>query len=149
MNVSGTSLQLALPTFVDQFGNAMSVPPALTWSTTSLPLDASAPSFTTSGGVTTVTFAMAGSYTLTARVTSAPSISFVTTVIVNQTLTSIAVSPNTATVLQGATQQFTAQALDQFRQAMANQQTFTWSASGGTISAPGCSRPRAAAAAAR
>ncbi len=66
-----------------------------------------------------------------------PSISFVTTVIVNQTLTSIVVSPNTASVLQGATQQFTAQALDQFHQPMANQPAFTWSASAGTVSTAG------------
>ena len=99
--------------------------------------NASAPIFTTNGGVTTATFAMAGYYTLNARVASDPSVSFATTVIVNQTLTSIAVSPNTASVLQGATQQFTPQALDQFRQPMANQQVFTWSASGGTINASG------------
>jgi hypothetical protein len=137
VNVWGTSAQLAVPTFVDQFGNVLSVAPALTWSTTSLPVNALAPQFTTQGGVTTASFAMAGSYTLNARVTSAPSISFVTTVYVNQTLTSIILSPNTASVLQGATQQFTPQALDQFRQSMANQQNFTWSTSAGAISTSG------------
>jgi hypothetical protein len=137
VNIWGTSVQLALPTFVDQSGNALSTPPALTWSTTSLPVNALAPQFTTQGGVTTATFTMAGYYTLTARVASVPSLSFVTTVIVNQTLTSIVVSPNTTTVLQGATQQFTPQALDQFHQAMANQQIFTWTASAGTVSSAG------------
>ena len=58
-------------------------------------------------------------------------------VAVSQTLTSIALSPNTVAVLQGADQQFTAQGLDQFRQAMATQPTFAWSASGGTITAAG------------
>ena len=109
----------------------------LTWSTTSLPLNGSAPVFTTNGAATTATFAMAGSYTLNARVASNTGISFVTTVIVNQTLSSITVSPNTASVLQGAAQQFTAQALDQFRKAMVNQQAITWVASLGTISGSG------------
>jgi hypothetical protein len=137
VNVWGTSVQLAVPTFVDQFGNALSVAPALTWSTTSLPANVLAPQFTTQGGVTTAIFAAAGSYTLNARVTSVPNISFVTTVIVNQTLTSIILSPNTASVLQGATQQFTPQALDQFRQSMANQQIFTWTSSAGAVSVSG------------
>lgn len=135
--VSGTSQQLAVPTFVDQFGVVMPSAPALTWSTTSLPVGAAAPTFATSGGVTTATFATAGYYTLNARVTTATSVSFNTTVCVNQTLTRITLSPNTASVLQGATQQFTPQALDQFGRPMVNQQVFTWSTSAGTITASG------------
>jgi len=135
--VSGTSLQPAIPTFLDQFGNPLSVQPALTWSTTSLPKGAPAPKFTTQAGVTTVAFGMAGSYVLTARVVNVPSASFVTSVVVNQTLTSIAVSPNTCKVLQGSDQQFTAKASDQFRRLMSTQPTFAWSASGGTITASG------------
>ncbi len=138
--VSGTSQQLAMPVFLDQFGGAMTQAPTLVWSTTSLPLNAPEPTFATSGGLTTATFAMAGSYVLNARVANAPKLSFVTTVIVSQTLTSIAISPNVAYVLQGAAQQFTPQALDQFRQPMANQQIFSWSASGGTIGASGLFR---------
>jgi hypothetical protein len=136
-SVSGTSLQLALPTFWDQFGNVMTVPPALTWSTTSRPLYATAPTIVTTGSVATATFSMAGSYTLNARVTSAASLSFNTTVVVNQTLTSIALTPNVAYVVPGTTQQFTAQALDQFGRAMATQPAFAWSASSGSISAAG------------
>ncbi len=37
VSISGTSLQLAVPTFLDQFGNAMAVTPALSWSTSSAP----------------------------------------------------------------------------------------------------------------
>jgi len=117
--------------------NVMTTPPALTWSTTSLPLGAAAPSFTTNAGITTVTFGMAGAYVVNARVVGAPSISFATTVNVNQTLTSITISPNVSYVLQGDVQQFTPQALDQFGRSMVNQQIFTWSASAGTISASG------------
>jgi hypothetical protein len=134
--VSGTSLQLPLPTFVDQFGGTLTTP-ALTWTTTTLPAGASVPTFTTNGGLTTVTFAMAGTYSFNARVTSAPKFSFNTTVVVNQSLTSIAVAPSVASVVLGATQQFTAQGLDQFRKAMVVQPTFAWATSGGTISSSG------------
>jgi hypothetical protein len=59
-------------------------------------------------------------------------------VTVNQTLTSITVAPASATVSTGATQQFTATALDQFNAALAPQPSFTWAVSGGgTISAAG------------
>ncbi len=137
MYVSGTNLQLPVPTFADQFGNAMPGPITSTWSTTSLPSGAPAPNFTTTAGVTTATFRMAGTYTLTARLVNFPSVSYAIMAVVNQTLTSIAVSPNTACIFQGATQQFIPQALDQFQRPMSNLQTFTWSASGGTINASG------------
>jgi hypothetical protein len=143
VSVSGTTLQPALPTFVDQFGNAVAAP-ALTWSATVAPQGAPAPVFTTSGGVTTVTFGMAGSYSLTAKVTAAPTISFVTSVIVSQTLTGVAVSPNACTLIVGAKQQFTAQGLDQFGKAMAAQPTFTWSASAGSISGGAFTAPASA-----
>jgi hypothetical protein len=137
INVSGTNLQLPVPTFADQFGNAMPGPIALTWSTTCLPSGAPAPSFTTNGGVSTANFGMSGTYILTARLVNNPGVSFAIMAVVNQTLTSIAVSPNTASVFQGATQQFIPQALDQFQRPMSNLQTFTWSTSGGTINANG------------
>ena len=134
---SGTSQQLTIPTFLDQFGNVMAVTPALSWSTSSAPSGAPAPTFTTSGGVTTVTFKMAGSYMLTAHGTTMPGLSFVEVVAVSQALTGITLSPNTCSVIQGADQQFTAAAVDQFGQAMATQPTFAWSTSGGTITAAG------------
>ena len=136
-SVSGTNLQLPVPTFADQYGNAMPGPITLTWSTSSLPSGAPAPSFTTISGTTTATFGMAGYYTLTARLVNYPSVSFAIMAVVNQTLTSIAVSPNTASIFQGANQQFIPQALDQFQRPMSNLQTFTWTASGGTINASG------------
>jgi hypothetical protein len=52
-------------------------------------------------------------------------------VTVNQTLTSIVVSPASATVNTGATQQFTATARDQFTANLGTQPSFTWSVSGG------------------
>ena len=67
VNVWGTSVQLAVPTFVDQFGTVMSGT-RLDMVHNVASANASAPVFTTHGGVNTVTFAMAGSYTLNARV---------------------------------------------------------------------------------
>ena len=53
----------------------------------------------------------------------------------NQTLTSIAVTPATARVAPGKTEQFTATAYDQYGDPMATQPTFTWSpvSGGGSI----------------
>src|SRR6266481_2018808 len=46
-------------------------------------------------------------------------------------LTSITVSPASASVATGGTQQFTATGLDQFGNPMSPQPTFTWSVTGG------------------
>ena len=135
--VTGTSLQPVMPAFLDQFGNPLTSPPALTWSTVNLPAGAAAPIFTTSGNLTTVTFGLAGNYMLQAKGTTASSVSFVTLVTVNQTLTSIAVTPNTAAVFEGANQQFTAQALDQFQKPMAAQPALAWSSNGGAVTSGG------------
>lgn len=55
-----------------------------------------------------------------------------------QTLTSVKVTPATASVVTGATLRFTATAYDQNGAAMATQPTFTWAAAGGgTIDATG------------
>jgi hypothetical protein len=137
VSVSGTSLQLPVATFLDQFGNVLATAPALTWSATSSPQGAPAPAFATSGGITTATFGMAGSYYLTAHVTNMPSVTFVDVIAVSQSLTSIAVTPNTVAVFQGSDQQFTAQGLDQFQRAMATQPAFAWSTSAGAITAAG------------
>jgi hypothetical protein len=239
-DVKGTTVQFSASQCEDQFHNAMSGTPALTWAAPSLPVGAAAPTFTASGNVTTVTFAAPGSYTLTARsataaggtgsvftttlkvdpqnspptvaqaitvnnnapvtgttatlsvlgsdpqgqsmtytwsVTAEPSggtatfspngstaandttvtcteagtygvavtiedaaglsVSTTANVVVTPTLTSIVLSPNAASVLVGATQQFNPLALDQFGQALANQPVFAWSASAGTVSGSG------------
>jgi len=91
---------------------------------------------------TTATFSQAGSYTLQATVTdpSGLTVTSQVTVIVSQTLTSIQVTPGSATVAPGGTSQFSATELDQFGNAMAKQPTFTWSlssSSAGTLSSTG------------
>jgi hypothetical protein len=55
----------------------------------------------------------------------------------NATLTSLQVTPGTASVVTGATQAFQAQGYDQFGISMATQPTVTWSATGGTVSTVG------------
>jgi hypothetical protein len=135
--VSGTSQILTLPTFLDQFGKNMAVAPAVTWSAVTTPNGAPSPTLATSGATTTVTFGVAGSYTFQATLASNSSIAGQATLIVNQTLTSIAVAPGTATVTVGGTQQFSATAFDQFHNAMTSQPVFTWSASAGKITSAG------------
>src|SRR5258706_468219 len=86
------------------------------------------------------TFTKAGSYgfQVTIRDSGNQSVTSSVTVTVNQTLTSITVSPASASVATGATQPFTATAFDQFNQALSPQPTVTWTVGGGgTISTAG------------
>jgi hypothetical protein len=89
----------------------------------------------------TATFAAAGAYTFEVKITDAAGLSVTSdvTVTVSQTLTSIVVSPGSASIGTGATQQFTAQAQDQFGNAMTVQPAFAWSVvnGGGTIDGTG------------
>ncbi len=136
ITTSGTSQLLPTPVLVDQFGNALLGSAALTWTTTTVPSGAPAPTFASSGAGTTVTFDMAGTYVFQAKA-SGGTATFSVTVTVGQTLKSIVVTPGTASLQGAGTQQFSAEALDQFQRAMANQPAFTWIAAGGTISSKG------------
>ena len=69
VNCSGTSLQPFIPTFVNQFGNVFSTAPAADVVNVLVAAGPSGTTFKTSGGVTTVTFGMAGNYMFTAYVT--------------------------------------------------------------------------------
>jgi hypothetical protein len=81
----------------------------------------------------TANFTQAGSYNFTATITDASNYSTPTSiaVTVNQTVTSIAVNPNTATIGENSNQQFSATAYDQFSNALSSQPTFTWSVTSG------------------
>lgn len=114
-----------------------------TWSATTLPSGAAAPTFSVNGTnvakTTTVSFSKAGTYVLTARISDASN-AFVTssvTVMVDQTFTSVLVSPGSATLSLGAAKQFTASARDQFGNVMEEAYTFDWSASDGSITGAG------------
>jgi hypothetical protein len=137
VTITGTNEQFNNPKVLDQFGNALTTQPGYTWSASTLPSGAAAPSFSSSGGTTTVTFSKAGSYGLRAYVTSVSSLALTTTVIVNQTLSSITVSPASASIKTGGTDQLTAQGFDQFHNLLATQPAFAWSTTAGTISSAG------------
>jgi hypothetical protein len=109
-----------------------------TWSVVSEPVGA-APRFSANGTNaaqnTTVTFNMAGAYTFQVAITDAYglSVSSSVAVTVNQTLTSIVVTPGSATVADGHSQQFTASALDQFGNTLSSQPSFVWSVAAGGL----------------
>jgi hypothetical protein len=88
---------------------------------------------TTSGNSVTATFSKAGSYMFLVTVTDSFGVSSTqsVTVTVGQTLTSVTVSPATASIRVGRTQQFTAKAFDQFGNALITQPTFTWAVMSG------------------
>ena len=113
-----------------------------TWATTGTP--PAAVTFgangTNAAKATTATFTKAGTYALQVTVKDQPGLTVTSSVsvVVNATLTSIVVSPSSASVSTSATQQFTATARDQFATSLATQPTFTWTVSGGgTLSGSG------------
>jgi hypothetical protein len=103
-----------------------------TWQATVAPAGAS-PAFSANGTNpaknTAVTFNRAGAYTFLVTVTDTAGLTVTSSVnvTVNQTQTSILVTPSAVTLVDGARQQFSAQALDQFSQPLATQPSFTWS----------------------
>ena len=84
---------------------------------------------------TLATFSQAGTYTLAVAIvdTQNQAITSQVTVTVQQTLTSLTVSPSTATINSGGSQQFSATAYDQFGAAMTPQPAFTWSVVSGGV----------------
>ena len=98
----------------------------------------------------TATSAAAGTYSFLVTITDqgGQTTTSSVTVTVDQTLTSIAVSPSTADITAGGTQQFTVTGQDQFGQAVMNP-SVTWSLTGlGSLSAGGLYTPAYAAGAA-
>ncbi len=135
--VTGTQTQLQVQASDPQGANL-----TYAWSVTSQPAGARAPAFNNANNNNTnVTFSQAGSYTFAVTVTDSLGLSATSsvTVTVVQTLTSLSVTPGNVTLADGATQQFTAAALDQFGKAMTSPPAFTWQVNGGggTISSTG------------
>ncbi len=116
-----------------------------TWAATTVPSGVSAQNFSFSSNGsnaaadTTATFSAAGTYVFTVTITDpgGQSATSNVSVTVNQTLTTIAVSPGTVSLDATATQQFTATACDQFGTALTSQPTFTWATTVGTITSAG------------
>ncbi len=105
------------------------------WSAVSSPSGAAPPTFSVNGSNAaknaTATFSKAGAYALMCTIKDAGGLSVTSSVnlTVNATLTTIAVTPTSAVVLNGQSQNFVATAKDQFLNAMAA--NFSWSVSGG------------------
>ena len=135
--VTGTTTNLSVLGADDAGGSNLTY----TWATTGTPPAAVNFSDNGTNGAknTTATFSMAGSYSFTVTITDAGGLSTTSTVdvTVDQTLTAITVSPATASLTGGGTQQFTATGTDQFGVVLATQPTFTWGTTAGTISAGG------------
>ncbi len=114
-----------------------------TWAVTGGPGSASfSANGTNASKNTTATFTAAGTYTLQVTVRDAGGLTATsqTSVTFTQTLTSVAVTPGTATVAQGTGKQFTATAFDQFGAAMTSQPGFSWTLSNpaqGTVDGTG------------
>ncbi|MDD5356571.1 MAG: PKD domain-containing protein [Candidatus Pacebacteria bacterium] len=114
----------------DQFGNLLTVAPALTWAV-------SGGGSINSAGLFTAGSTAGGSFTVTA---TSGAVSGTATVTVGAVpiLTTISVFPSSTLVATNGTKQFTATAKDQFGVALSLQPTFTWSVTGGgTISSTG------------
>jgi hypothetical protein len=98
---------------------------------------------------TTATFTKAGTYNFQVTIKDGGGLTTTSTVsvTVNQTLTSIAVSPASATVNTNATQPFIATAKDQFGDALVIQPALTWSVAsgGGSVNSSGLYAAPAAA----
>jgi hypothetical protein len=116
-----------------------------TWSALSGPAGAPLPTYSINGNNaaqnTQVTFYKAGTYVLQATIEDATGkmVSSNVTVTVQQTLTSIAITPSNPNVADGGTQQFQATARDQFGAAMSKQPSWTWKLTSGvgTLSSSG------------
>ncbi len=113
-------IQQFTATAFDQIGNQMNPQPAFTWTSSNQQI-----ATVTAAGL--ATGLSAGTSTITAS--SGPISGSALLTAVAQALTAINVTPSTTSILTGTTQQFAAQALDQFGAAMNPQPAFAWSSS--------------------
>jgi alpha-L-arabinofuranosidase len=106
-----------------------------TWATTGTPPApvTLSPNGTNAAQKVTATFAEAGSYNFTVTVTDPSGYIATSSVIVtvNQSLSSISVSPSSATLAAGGQEQFTGEGYDQFGIAMSTQPALSWSVKSG------------------
>ena len=113
-----------------------------TWSTTGTP--PGTVTFSANGSTaaknTTATFGHPGNYALAVTIQDAGGLSATSSLSVgiNQTFTSISVTPATAQIAASSTQQYTASARDQFGSALITQPAVSWAVTGGgTINTSG------------
>ncbi len=109
-----------------------------TWIATTLPAGAAQPTYfingTNSARSTLATFYKAGNYVMQVTIADASGLAVTSSVgvTVNQTLASITLSPLNTTIAAGATQQYTATAIDQFANAFVTPPAFAWARTAGT-----------------
>ena len=130
--VTGTGAQLQVQAS-DPNGTSLTY----NWAVTSQPTGSKTPTFNNAAtNNTNVTFYQAGSYILAVTATDTLSLSVTSSVTVSvvQSPSGLSITPANVSVTNGATQQFTAAAVDQFGNAMSAQPNFTWQVSGGTLS---------------
>ena len=132
IQTSGTSVA-AKVRYLDQFGQNVTTLPSLTWSTNIAPTGGSA-TVSMSGSDATITLNRVGDYEVAV---TGGGLTRKLKVKANVTLTTLQVTPGTASVATGGTQAFQSQGFDQFGIVMATQPTVTWSATGGTVSSSG------------
>jgi hypothetical protein len=134
--VTGTSTNLSVLA-VDDAGTANL---SYSWISTGPAAAMFSANNSTAAANTSATFTQAGSYNFTVTITDTGGLSTTASVavIVNQTFSSVAVTPNALTVAGGTSTPFSAIGLDQFLNPMSAQPTFIWSISGGgTIDSSG------------
>lgn len=134
--VTGTSVNLSVLGADADGGGESNL--SYTWTATNAPAaGAGSVSFSSNGTnaskATTAAFTQAGSYVLQVAITDQGNLSITSDVIVtvNQTFTSVSVTPASPIISPLGTQMFTATALDQFGNAAASQPVFIWSVTGG------------------
>jgi subtilase family serine protease len=134
--VTGTTTNLTVSAT-----ESANLPLTYTWSAT-VPAGATPPTYSVNGtstsNDTTATFSSAGDYIFTVKVTDTNGLSSSSSVdvVVDQTATSVEVSPNPVMVNVGANQQFTVVSLDQFGNTMSPAPTIAvgnWATTIGTI----------------
>ena len=112
-----------------------------TWATTGTPPAAVnfSPNGTYLAKNSTATFSKYGNYTFQVTITDPGGLTATSSVsvAVNQSLTTVVVSPSSVSLNVGAMQQFTATGRDQFVAIMATQPTFNWKTTVGTITPTG------------
>jgi hypothetical protein len=135
--VSGTSTALSARASDVTAGEA-----ALTYTWSAVGTPPAAVSFSVNGTNaaknTVATFSKAGTYNLQVAIDNPaadPALATISTVTVNvgSTLTSISVSPSSASIFTSQSQQFSATGFDQFGNGLAVQPTFVWSISSGSV----------------
>lgn len=130
--ISGTTQRLNA-IGLDQFSQAMTEQPAISWRVVTEPTGSSA-ALDTNGNETTLSFNRCGAYAVRAE---CGTLTLSLRMTLAQRSTSFRITPGTLSISAGASQQFVAQALDQFEQPLTTQPVVTWSATGGTITSRG------------